>query len=114
MQVATGNLQLWLIRHGETEWSASGAHTSRSDIPLTAHGEESAAAIGHWLAGNEFSLTLVSPRQRARETCGSPVIRPRQRSTITWPSGTMANSKGEPQLTSERTGQDGQSGRQGR
>ncbi len=62
-------LQLWLIRHGETQWSASGAHTSRSDIPLTADGEESAVAIGDWLVGKEFSLTLVSPRQRARETC---------------------------------------------
>lgn len=62
-------LQLWLIRHGETEWSASGAHTSYSDIPLTPRGAESAAAIGSWLAGREFSLTSVSPRLRALETC---------------------------------------------
>jgi broad specificity phosphatase PhoE len=69
MLVVAANLGLWLIRHGETAWSASGAHTSRSDIPLTARGRLSAAAIGDWLAGNEFSLTLVSPRQRAQETC---------------------------------------------
>lgn len=69
MATEKGNMELWLIRHGETEWSVSGAHTSRSDIPLTAHGEESAAAIGSWLAGKAFSLVLVSPRQRARETC---------------------------------------------
>jgi len=62
-------LQLWLIRHGETDWSASGAHTSYSDIPLTPRGEKSAAAIGSWLAGKPFSLILVSPRQRALETC---------------------------------------------
>jgi len=62
-------IQLWLIRHGETEWSASGAHTSYSDIPLTPRGEESAAAIGSWLAGKEFSLISVSPRLRALETC---------------------------------------------
>jgi probable phosphoglycerate mutase len=69
MLVVTANLELWLIRHGETAWSASGAHTSRSDIPLTERGRVSAAAIGDWLAGKEFSLTLVSPRQRAQETC---------------------------------------------
>ncbi|MFC5862248.1 histidine phosphatase family protein [Acidicapsa dinghuensis] len=61
-------LQLWLIRHGETQWSASGAHTSYSDIPLTPRGEKSAAAVGSWLAGKPFSLVLVSPRQRALET----------------------------------------------
>jgi probable phosphoglycerate mutase len=63
------NLQLWLIRHGETEWSLSGAHTSRTDIPLTARGEERAAKIRDYLAHRNFSLVLTSPMQRARETC---------------------------------------------
>jgi len=63
------NLQLWLIRHGETEWSLSGAHTSRTDIPLTAHGEERAAKIRDYLAHRKFDLVLTSPMQRARETC---------------------------------------------
>jgi broad specificity phosphatase PhoE len=63
------NLQLWLIRHGETEWSLSGAHTSRTDIPLTARGEERAAKIRDYLAHRKFSLVLTSPLQRARETC---------------------------------------------
>lgn len=63
------NLQLWLIRHGETEWSLSGAHTSRTDIPLTARGEERAAKVRDYLAHRQFSLVLTSPMQRARETC---------------------------------------------
>jgi|SRR6266849_4165898 len=64
---AVGNL--WLIRHGETEWSLSGAHTGRTDLPLTAAGEERAAALGRCLAGRQFALVLTSPLQRARETC---------------------------------------------
>jgi len=61
--------RLWLIRHGETEWSRSGAHTGRTDIPLTPTGEARAAAIGRYLHGMKFALVLVSPLQRARETC---------------------------------------------
>ena len=61
--------ELWLIRHGETEWSLSGAHTGGSDIPLTDAGRANAAAIGRYLAGRRFALVLVSPLVRARETC---------------------------------------------
>jgi probable phosphoglycerate mutase len=60
---------LWLIRHGETEWSLSGAHTGRTDLALTAAGEESARAIGRELAGHQFSLVLTSPLKRAVRTC---------------------------------------------
>jgi probable phosphoglycerate mutase len=61
--------ELWLIRHGETEWTLSGAHTGRTDIPLTTAGRANAAAIGRYLAGRQFAMVLVSPLERARETC---------------------------------------------
>ena len=61
--------ELWLIRHGETEWSASGKHTSRTDLPLTALGRERAAKLGKYLAGTKFAAVLRSPMLRAKETC---------------------------------------------
>lgn len=62
-------LTIWLIRHGQTEWSLSGAHTGRTDLPLTDTGRQNAAAVGRWLAGRMFSLVLSSPLSRALETC---------------------------------------------
>jgi probable phosphoglycerate mutase len=60
--------ELWIVRHGETEWSASGRHTSTTDVPLTRAGEAAARAVGLRLATTTFDLVLTSPRQRARHT----------------------------------------------
>jgi broad specificity phosphatase PhoE len=58
-----------LVRHGETEWSASGKHTGRTDIPLTAEGERKASALRDRLKGLTFDRVFTSPLQRARRTC---------------------------------------------
>jgi probable phosphoglycerate mutase len=57
-----------LLRHGETEWSRSGRHTGRTDVPLTSHGEELARAAGRLVARYDVVLTLASPLERARRT----------------------------------------------
>lgn len=62
-------MTVWLIRHGETEWSLSGAHTGRTDIPLTEGGERRARALGERLSGQRFALVMSSPLRRALETC---------------------------------------------
>jgi probable phosphoglycerate mutase len=83
MTIATPRmpLRLYLIRHGETEWSLSGQHTGRTDIPLTAHGEDEARELQPCLRPIRFARVLTSPRQRARRTCeladfGSAEIEP--------------------------------------
>lgn len=58
-----------LVRHGATEWSVSGKHTGRTDLPLTAEGRHMAGLVGEGLAGLHFNLVLTSPLQRAIETC---------------------------------------------
>jgi probable phosphoglycerate mutase len=60
--------QLWLVRHGETEWSASGRHTSSTDLDLTDAGVEAARAVAAKLAGTTFARVLTSPLLRARRT----------------------------------------------
>jgi len=70
---ASGDSQLdepdvWLVRHGETEWSRSGQHTGLTDLAMTASGEDAARALGGLLAGTPFDLVLCSPLGRARRT----------------------------------------------
>jgi broad specificity phosphatase PhoE len=66
MEVGT---ELWLIRHGETEWSLSRKHTGRTDVVLTENGRLRAVELRNYLAGREFAAVYTSPLKRARETC---------------------------------------------
>ncbi len=62
-------MEIWLVRHGETAWSLSGAHTSVTDIALTEHGRQRAVELRDYLAGKTFAAVLVSPMSRAKDTC---------------------------------------------
>ncbi len=65
----SAGVELWLVRHGETEWSLDGRHTSFTDVPLTEHGRERAAELREFFHGKSFAAVFASPRQRAMETC---------------------------------------------
>jgi probable phosphoglycerate mutase len=60
---------VFLIRHAETEWSASGRHTGRTDVPLTDAGRRAARRLGELLASERFGSVLTSPLSRASDTC---------------------------------------------
>lgn len=65
----TPSLKIHLVRHGETAWSLTGQHTGRTDLELTAHGEDEARTLAPRLREIAFTQVLVSPRARARQTC---------------------------------------------
>ncbi len=61
--------EIWLVRHGDTEWTGTGQHTSRTDVPLTERGRTQAEVLGRMLEGHDFAVVLSSPLSRALETC---------------------------------------------
>ena len=62
------DFQLWVLRHGQTAWAASGRHTGRTDVPLTSEGEDEARALTGRLGAVRFDLVLSSPLERAFRT----------------------------------------------
>ena len=66
---ASTKSRMWLVRHGETEWSATGRHTGQTDLPLNEAGKRRAKELGSLLNCGRFELVLSSPLLRARETC---------------------------------------------
>jgi broad specificity phosphatase PhoE len=67
--MAARTQKVYVVRHGETEWSLSGQHTGVTDVPLTENGRAVARRLGPILAEPSFALVLTSPLRRARETC---------------------------------------------
>lgn len=68
--MSSAHPEVYLVRHGQTEWSLSGRHTGRTDIPLTAAGEEAARKVADRLPAIDFTAVWSSPSARAKTTCG--------------------------------------------
>lgn len=69
MNANSAGPDIFIVRHGQTEWSEAGKHTSRTDLPLTRAGRAQASGLASEFAGERFALVLCSPLRRARETC---------------------------------------------
>ncbi|HSC49254.1 MAG TPA: histidine phosphatase family protein [Gaiellaceae bacterium] len=97
-------MEVVLVRHGETEWSRDGRHTGRTDVPLTARGEEQARAVGEKLRGRSFALVLSSPLQRALETARLAGFSPEAREELAeWDYGEY-EGRTTPQIRQEVPG----------
>ncbi|HVT29599.1 MAG TPA: histidine phosphatase family protein [Lacipirellulaceae bacterium] len=82
--------QIYLARHGETDWTISGQHTGMTDLPLTARGEENARALGRRLAGSTFAAVYTSPLERSWRTCelaGFGAVATVERDLVEWNYG---------------------------
>jgi broad specificity phosphatase PhoE len=75
-------MEVWLLRHAETEWSRDGRHTGRTDVSLTGEGRERARALRDRVAGRPFALVLSSPLSRARETAELAGLSPQLRDDL--------------------------------
>jgi len=75
-------MEVWLLRHAETEWSRSGRHTGRTDVPLTDEGRERARGLRERVAGHMFALVLSSPLSRAHETAQLAGLTPQLRDDL--------------------------------
>jgi probable phosphoglycerate mutase len=75
-------MDVWLLRHAETEWSRDGRHTGRTDVPLTDTGREAARALRARVADHRFALVLCSPLSRARETAALAGLKPELRDDL--------------------------------
>jgi probable phosphoglycerate mutase len=95
-----------LVRHGETEWSRTGRHTGRTDVPLTEQGRRDAEAVGVTLRGRRFALVLTSPLARAAETCrlaGLADLAERRDELMEWDYGAYEGRK-TAEIRKERPG----------
>ena len=100
----TPSKEIWLIRHGETEWSRTGKHTGRTDVPLSDTGELRARALGSILSAASFETVLTSPLARAVETCRLSGLGDRARVTpdlMEWDYGIFEGRK-TPEIRAER------------
>ncbi|MSQ89875.1 MAG: histidine phosphatase family protein [Phycisphaerales bacterium] len=82
--------QIWLIRHAETAWSRDGRHTGRTDIELTAAGENEADRLAARVSGQSFALVLSSPLKRAMDTarrCGVGAAAQPENTLLEWDYG---------------------------
>ena len=86
---------VWLVRHGATEWSEAGRHTSTTDLPLLPAGEDAARAVAPRLDGHRFALVLTSPLLRARRTAELAGF-PSAEVDHDLASGTTATTRGSP------------------